>query len=205
MPKKLFRPVGLQELALLWDSGMRAFPRRLVHQPIFYPVLNLEYARQIASDWNTPDEHSGFAGYVTEFGVSSRFDVHTAGSAKHREYWIPAQEMGSFNKALKGLISVEEAYFGAKFTGFVPDENTLKGQNAVDQFQSLLKLLGRSEFVAEVSASRKPVFLNCLYWAGAEPASLGCDREQRDLLIKGLAIAWEAGKIDVPLPLHVTL
>jgi hypothetical protein len=209
MPKKLYRPVGLQELALLWDSGMRAFPRRLVHQPIFYPVLNLEYARQIARDWNTPDEHSGFAGYVTEFGVSSsyltKFDVHTAGSARHREYWIPAKEMGSFNKAIKGMISVEEAYFGAKFAGFVPDEHALKGQNAIEQFQSFMKLLGRPEFVAEVSASRKAVFLNSLYWVGAEPASLRCNQEQRDLLMKGLVIAWEAAKIDVPLPIHATI
>ena len=30
----LFRPVGLHELSLIWDSGMREFPRRLSHQPI---------------------------------------------------------------------------------------------------------------------------------------------------------------------------
>jgi hypothetical protein len=71
MPTKLFRPVGIQELALLWDSGMKEFPPRLVQQPIFYPVVNLEYARQIARDWNTPDKNSGFAGFVTQFEVSS--------------------------------------------------------------------------------------------------------------------------------------
>ena len=47
---RLFRPVGLQELALLWDSGMREFPPQLAHQPIFYPVANLEYAQQIARE-----------------------------------------------------------------------------------------------------------------------------------------------------------
>lgn len=40
----LFRPVGLQELSLIWDSGMREFPPRLPHQPIFYPVATKEYA-----------------------------------------------------------------------------------------------------------------------------------------------------------------
>jgi hypothetical protein len=32
---------------------MRAFPPRLPEQPIFYPVTNEEYAKQIAKDWNT--------------------------------------------------------------------------------------------------------------------------------------------------------
>ncbi len=45
---KLFRPVGIRELKLIKDSGMTKFPPRLPEQPIFYPVLNIEYARQIA-------------------------------------------------------------------------------------------------------------------------------------------------------------
>lgn len=45
---KLFRPVGLIELGLIFDSEMRGFPPRLPEQPIFYPVLNREYASQIA-------------------------------------------------------------------------------------------------------------------------------------------------------------
>lgn len=46
----LFRPVGQKELDLIAASGNRAFPPRLPHQPIFYPVLNEEYATQIARD-----------------------------------------------------------------------------------------------------------------------------------------------------------
>jgi len=41
----LFRPTGETELALIRDSGWRAFPPRLPEQPIFYPVLDEEYAR----------------------------------------------------------------------------------------------------------------------------------------------------------------
>jgi len=44
----LFRPVGQGELALIRDSGFRQFPPRLPAQPFFYPVLNEEYAAQIA-------------------------------------------------------------------------------------------------------------------------------------------------------------
>jgi len=68
----LYRPVGLQELALIYDSGMKAFPARLPQQPIFYPVLQLEYARQTASDWNT--QNGQFAGYVTQFKVEDQYE-----------------------------------------------------------------------------------------------------------------------------------
>ena len=49
----LFRPVGPIELDLIRANEYRAFPPRLPGQPIFYPVLNEEYATQIARDWNT--------------------------------------------------------------------------------------------------------------------------------------------------------
>jgi hypothetical protein len=65
----LYRPVGLKELDLITRADFRAFPPRLAHQPFFYPVLNFEYAQQIARDWNTKDEASGFAGFITSFEV----------------------------------------------------------------------------------------------------------------------------------------
>lgn len=49
----LYRPVGIKELELIALSDWAAFPPRLPHQPIFYPVLNFQYAAQIARDWNT--------------------------------------------------------------------------------------------------------------------------------------------------------
>src|SRR5262252_3621705 len=105
----LFRPVGLNELSLIWDSGMREFPPRLPHQPIFYPVANIEYATQIARDWNTKE--SSFAGYVSQFEVAdaylTNFEPHTVGSANHVEYWIPAERLREFNAAIQGRISVE--------------------------------------------------------------------------------------------------
>jgi hypothetical protein len=47
----LFRPVDEKELALIRESGNRAFPPRLPEQPIFYPVVQEDYAVQIARDW----------------------------------------------------------------------------------------------------------------------------------------------------------
>ena len=44
----MYRPVGPKELELIAASGYRAFPPRLPEQPIFYPVLNEEYANDIS-------------------------------------------------------------------------------------------------------------------------------------------------------------
>lgn len=65
----LWRPTGPQELALVQASGWRAWPLRLPYQPIFYPVLNEDYATRIARDWNV--KASG-AGHVTVSRSSPR-------------------------------------------------------------------------------------------------------------------------------------
>ena len=83
----LFRPVGRKELELIGASGFREFPPRLPGQPIFCPVLNEEYARQIAQDWNVP---ASGAGYVTRFALrnefASRYPVRTVERQSIRNY-----------------------------------------------------------------------------------------------------------------------
>jgi hypothetical protein len=119
----LWRPVGLDELRLLDAAGMRAFPPRLPEQPIFYPVLNEEYARQIARDWNTR-QHS-LAGFVTRFAVGdayvARFERRIVGSRVHEELWVPAEELGEFNAHIVGTIEVTAAYFGEGWRELVED------------------------------------------------------------------------------------
>ena len=104
----LFRPVGQREYELIEASGFRRFPPRLAEQPFFYPVTNEEYASQIARDWNTKDETSGWVGYVLRFSIQSEFlqayPVRTVGSAVHQEYRIPAAELDAFNDHIDGLI-----------------------------------------------------------------------------------------------------
>ena len=103
----LFRPVGPKELELIRASGNCAFPPRLPQQPIFYPVLNEQYAAQIARDWNVKD--SG-AGYVTQFRVRKDFlastESRTVGGSTHQELWIPAEDLASFNQNIVGEIEV---------------------------------------------------------------------------------------------------
>jgi hypothetical protein len=107
----LYRPVGPKELALIVASGHRRFPPRLPEQPIFYPVLNEEYATAIARDWNV--KQSG-AGFVTRFRVPSavleRYPVQTVGARHHQELWVPAEELETFNDQINGLIEVIAEY-----------------------------------------------------------------------------------------------
>ena len=107
----LWRPTGPEELALVEASGWREWPPRLPAQPIFYPVLNEEYAARIARDWNVP--HSG-AGYVTRFQVLRSFldqyEVHQAGGKTILEYWIPANDLPALNASIVGTIEVTAEY-----------------------------------------------------------------------------------------------
>ncbi|MCP2264399.1 hypothetical protein ACFQHV_23740 [Promicromonospora thailandica] len=107
----LWRPTGPEELALVEATGWRAWPPRLPDQPIFYPVLNEDYATRIARDWNV--KHSG-AGFVTRFEVSTKFldryEVQQVGGVTILEYWIPAEDLDELNANIVGTIEVVAAY-----------------------------------------------------------------------------------------------
>jgi len=118
---KLFRPVGQKEYELIKGSGMSKFPPRLEWQPIFYPVLNLDYAAQIAAEWNTKDEFSGYVGYVLSFDIPAdyfqKFNIENVGAKNHNELWVPAEELEEFNGQLLDRIKVEKVYYGKQFIG----------------------------------------------------------------------------------------
>jgi hypothetical protein len=107
----LYRPVGPKELALIEQSGWQRFPPRLPEQPIFYPVMNEEYAIQIARDWNVPASGSGF---VMKFAVLKdylqKFKIENVGGPIHNELWVPAEELDEFNDNIVGLIEVTQRF-----------------------------------------------------------------------------------------------
>ena len=133
---KLYRPVGLRELELIAASGYRALPPRLPEQPIFYPVLNQLYAKQLARDWNTKDRASGYAGFVTMFEVDEsyvkRFPVQVVGSARrHEELWVPAEELATFNEHIIGIIIVK-SFYGEAFDGEIDHTTGLPKNRKTD-------------------------------------------------------------------------
>ena len=111
----LFRPVGKNELALIEESDFTAFPSRLPEQPIFYPVLNEEYATKIARDWNAK-YNKDKVGYVMKFEVRKEFldkyEVKIVGGKIHEEYWIPAEDLEEFNRNIVGKIEVIAEFRG---------------------------------------------------------------------------------------------
>ncbi len=71
------------------------------------PLLNEEYARQIARDWNVKASGSGF---VTRFAVRNeflaRYPVQKVGGSIHQELWIPAEDLAEMNRNMVGKIEV---------------------------------------------------------------------------------------------------
>jgi len=108
----LYRPVGPKELKLIEETGWKKFPPRLIEQPIFYPVMNEDYAIQIARDWNVPASGSGF---VTRFNVRNdyvkKFEVQNVGGQIHNELWVLAEELEEFNQNIVGLIEVTQSFY----------------------------------------------------------------------------------------------
>jgi tetratricopeptide (TPR) repeat protein len=201
----LYRPVSLHEMELIYDGGMKSFPARLPQQPIFYPVLDLEYARQIASEWNV--KNGQFAGYVTQFKVDDQyidqFEKHTVGESQHQEFWIPEDELDEFNRHITGLIKVVEAHFGDGFQGFVPDKFGLQGKKAAEQFTLLANsyIYKRIDFYLEIKRNHKAVFLNYPFWQKHEFKNQGL----KGKVLQAIKEAWFTSfpKIPLPLPLPV--
>jgi hypothetical protein len=107
----LWRPTGKEELDLVETSNWKQWPARLAEQPIFYPVLNRDYAMKIARDWNA--QFSGH-GFVTRFHVRKAFledyEIHQVGGETILEYWIPAEDISEFNKNIVGKIEVTDTF-----------------------------------------------------------------------------------------------
>src|SRR5215207_3824277 len=107
----VYRPTGPKELELVVASGYRHWPPRLTGQPIFYPVTNEAYAKEIAIKLNIPE--SG-VGYVTRFqvkkGFMDRYKIQKVGSETHTEWWIPAEDLEELNDNIVGQIEVIGEY-----------------------------------------------------------------------------------------------
>jgi hypothetical protein len=107
----LYRPTGQKELELVGASNFKKWPPRLPEQPIFYPVSNEEYAKEIAIKWNREESK---VGYVTKFKVKKefmdRYKIQKVGGKDHTEWWIPAEDLEELNDNIVGRIEVIGEY-----------------------------------------------------------------------------------------------
>jgi hypothetical protein len=200
---KLWRPVGMNEMRLVFASGMRAFPPRLAGQPIFYPVLNAEYAAQIAREWNTKEEP--FAGYVLRFEVpddyAAQFEVRTVGNAMHQELWVPAAALVEFNSRIAGAIVGEQAFFGPRFRGDVPERFNWRGKDAYAQIVAQMWLMDHAlmEFALEIPANAATFYLNFPFWKAAGAARLGVDPAELERCLGRMREIWSSSPKPAPV------
>lgn len=106
-------------MLLIIESNYKKFPPRLEWQPIFYPVLDEEYASEIAEKWNTRDKAGNYLGFVTQFEVLedevNKYPAQNVGDRNHNELWIHSEELDTFNRAIVGNIKVIKVFIGKDF------------------------------------------------------------------------------------------
>lgn len=193
---RLYRPTGLQELALVFRAQMKAWPPRLDDQPIFYPVMNVAYAREIAKGWNT--KFDSCVGYVTQFEVDetyiSQFSVEIVGDKTNAELWIPAEELSTFNDHMIGDIEVVEAHFGRGFLEHSRyDGYAQEGQTIADDLLQWYQLIQASDYdgiLELITHHQEKVFLHYPYWLCADSSELPIDASQRREVLELMDRIW---------------
>ncbi|WP_242919687.1 hypothetical protein [Pontibacter liquoris] len=166
--KKLYRPVGLKELELILNSDSKRFPPRLSWQPIFYPVLNFDYAAQICYQWNVVDDNSGFSGFVTEFSLDEsyleKFEEQVVGGDMHRELWVPSEELEEFNDRIIGGIQITAAFYGEKYVGNIESSGRFKTMPATQQLLAVKTDWEKGNLDSLVKEESVAVQANFSYW-----------------------------------------
>jgi hypothetical protein len=202
----LYRPMDMEELRLVYDTGMSAFPPRKPEQPIFYPVLSLQYANEIASKWNV--QSGSASGYVARFTLDDAYAAHfepqRVGGSHHIELWVPSEELSRFNKYIVPTITIISAYFGENFRGYVPSQFGLRGKDASAQFVALAHTLDYSgmDFVCEIAANHLTVFfLNYAFWAQGVFSKHGIAEAQQDRVLVAIRRTWVDTFPHIHLPL----
>ncbi len=151
---------------------MRAFPARLIDQPIFYPVTNLEYAIQIAHDWNAKPTGCGYVlSFEIEHGYADKFEKKIVGASLHEELWVPAELLPDFNSHILGTIKLERAFFSGAFEGFKTPMPSFGGLHdafhygtAVEQLVALCSPELSERTADVINSYNKCIFLTYPYW-----------------------------------------
>ncbi len=148
---------------------------------------------------------SPFAGYVTAFEIpdahAARFESHVVRKAEHVEFWVPAEQLSTFNQEIVHPIRVLSAYFGARFRGHVLDAFGLKGRDADEQRRLLAGTRAYSgmDFLCETQANELTIYLNYPYWAASQPEDFGIDAQEFEATLEAIRKAWLLSERKAPL------
>lgn len=189
----------------MYEGGMKGFPPRKPEQPIFYPVLNLEYADEIAKKWNA--ESQSASGYVAKFNLddayAGRFEPQKVGASHHLELWVPSEELSRFNEYILPPILIVSAHFGENFKGRIPDQFGLRGKDVTAQFVALARTLDYSamDFRCEISANHVAVFLNYGFWVQSAFSNQSITKADQERVLAAIRTIWSDAFPEIPLPL----
>ncbi|MGA9378201.1 MAG: hypothetical protein WBV73_05480 [Phormidium sp.] len=123
-----YHPVGFKELGLISSANFEAFPFPFPSQPIINLILDLEYAKKIARDWNTKSNGCA-SSFVTQFEVNDsyvkKFSMQPVGNKNLPDLSITAEELTELNRHITGEIKVVDAYYGDDFCGEIDPKTNL--------------------------------------------------------------------------------
>jgi len=103
----LYKAISPQQLVELTIGSYSALSVDFSEQKNIYLKLNKNYAEMIARQWHLPLYGSAFI-IAVELPSSylKKFAIESFGLAEHRQYCIPAVELGNVNKQLSSKITV---------------------------------------------------------------------------------------------------
>jgi hypothetical protein len=190
----LYRPVALEELCLVYQADMRAFPSLLPQQPAFCAVLGEQDATEVARRLSTETESR--AGFVTRFSLDEPAAHEFEQLIVDEQLELPADELGELNAHLAGKIEVVAAFFGADYVGPAVEDPALGGKGATEQFLALLAGVGDSGFyvASNLHRSGEAIFVNFFYWEQHDFTPERIAPARRDRLLEDLKRVWSAGK-----------
>jgi hypothetical protein len=190
----LYRPVELEELCLVYQDDMRAFPSLLPQQRTFCAVLGEQDAIEVARRLSTDTDSR--AGFVTRFSLDDPAAQAFEQVIVDDELELPAEELGELNAHLAGNIEVVAAFFGPGYVGPSVGGVALGGKNASEQFLGLLGGVGDSGFYVASNLHRlgEAIFINFFYWEQHDFTPERVAPARRDRLLEDLKRVWSAAK-----------
>jgi hypothetical protein len=115
-PVILYYSMDQRECERLDHLRRSAVPARPPEDPILYLALTEQHAAEVAAKWDAA-RNGSTVGYVGRLKVAKsfldRYEVHSVGGSRYREYWIPAEDIDELNRGLLGPIEVIGEYRAA--------------------------------------------------------------------------------------------